>query len=645
MLWYISLFLSIAVLAIILRIAVDKRKGKTRIVYVMLGCFAVTYLLYLPPFLAQYDNLAAILGGFINALQVITLDADYLQFYDVIKSEVGVAFLTNAYYFLLAFIHIALPLVSALTAVTLIIQYISGLQMKMIRRRRKTLHVFSELNNEAIVLARSIRENDKKCEIVFLDIKDNSANNDNLNQDLQSYVLNEHIESVKARAKKRKVYYYCISADEEENLNSALAILSFLSNHPQEIQRNNYVTLFSTDPAVELMLDSIEKGSVNISIVDKNRTASYRLLQEHPLLKYSENGEINVLLCGFTSVSQAVLRAISWCGQLHGYRLTATVIGQDLEWSAADFKADFPGLFTERYDINFIDYKNEVEFFEKLNKTDVNFTYVVVSENDFRTTIERAIDLRRFFYTTDKKFEKAPPIFAYIENTHKAEAVAALATAESNPARKMHYDITPFGTTESVYSFKNITGSDIENLARNIHLVYEDIFSDGPIDVNGALKRYNMFEVNKNSSRANALHIRYKLLMLGLDYAEQTEAEEVELEDYLDAKILELLTYAEHDRWMAFLESEGWISSSIEQVKAYQASGISRGRHNCPIIKMHPYICPFEELPGRSEQMGLPDSTVYDRELIARIPDILHDKWGTAGKKYKIIKSDIEIGN
>ena len=160
----------------------------------------------------------------------------------------------------------------------------------------------------------------------------------------------------------------------------------------------------------------------------------------------------------------------------------------------------------------------------------------------------------------------------------------------------------------------------------------------------GALERYNLFEVNKSANRANALHIRYKLLMLGLDYTDDPEAQEVELSDYLSDEVLEKLTFAEHDRWMSFLDSEGWEGATVAQSKAYQASGISRGRHNCPLLKMHPYICPFEELTACSDALGLPDSTVYDRELISRIPDILHDKWNVLGKKYKIIKTNTQIG-
>ena len=135
------------------------------------------------------------------------------------------------------------------------------------------------------------------------------------------------------------------------------------------------------------------------------------------------------------------------------------------------------------------------------------------------------------------------------------------------------------------------------------------------------------------------MHIRYKLRMLGLDYTTDPDAEEVRLEDYLTPERLEALTRAEHDRCMAFLESEGWIPASLDEVKAYQASGISAGRHNCPLLKMHPYICPFEELSARSAALGLGDSTTYDRELIHRIPDILHDRWGVSGVYYKIIKT------
>lgn len=644
MIWYICFVLAVILIGVMAKLALAKSLGRLRIVYVMLGCLAMTYILYIPPFFTLYDLSAALFGGFINVLQVISLDADHLQFYDLIRHEIPIRVFSELYYVLLALIHVLLPAVSALTAATLVIQCLSELQLKrIVRQQKKTLYVFSQVTDEAIVLARDIRKNDKKGDILFLD-GGNDTELLELRRELRGCVLNEKMENLRFTAKTRSIHYYCISDNEENNLNDALALVSFLTDTDRRSQQNSHVFLFSTDPTAELILDSLDKGLVDIRIVDKQKMLAYRLLQDHPLPKYAVDGEIRVLLCGFSPMNQAFLKAAVWCGQLDGYSLAFSVVGQDLENAAADFRAEHPGLFTDRYRIDFFSYRNKAGFYHILENDLRRADYIVVAEDGCDRTIDSAVLLRRHFYQTDPHFAAAPPIFAYIENEQKAEAVRALKTAEAKPERRMSYDIRPFGMTATVYSFKNLTDSELEALSKNVHLVYEDIFSDGPIDADGALERYNLFEVNKSSNRANALHIRYKLLMLGLDYTDDPDAQEVELSAYLSEEALKRLTVAEHDRWMAFLESEGWVGATLEQADAYKRSGVSKGRHNCPLLRMHPYICAFDELKERSDGLGLPDSTVYDRELIARIPDILHDKWGVSGKIYKIVRAPAAFG-
>ena len=147
-----------------------------------------------------------------------------------------------------------------------------------------------------------------------------------------------------------------------------------------------------------------------------------------------------------------------------------------------------------------------------------------------------------------------------------------------------------------------------------------------------------MFEVNKRSNRANALHIRYKLNLLGLDYTDNENAEAVDLNAYLTDDVLKKLAISEHDRWLTFLQSEGWTTSTKADVVAYRESGVSKGRHNCPLLKMHPYICEFDKLEDLALDLEGKDTRVYDYELIKKIPDILGDKWGIAKKKFKIVK-------
>ncbi len=598
---------------------------------------AIAYVVYIPPFFLKYSFTSALFATFINILQVISLDADYLAFYDVIQQHLGTGLFADVYETLLAGVHFLLPIVSATTALTLIVRFFTQLQLTFLRRRKHPLYVFSEVNYKSIILASDIRKCDENSEILFLE-ENNDLDHSGIRESLHCTVLYERIENIKAHAKKRKVHYYCISQDQDKNLNAALTIISELQSEPKETQKNNYIFLFSKNSSVELMVDSIDKGLVEIDVINEYQNASYQLLQNHPLTHAARDGKIDVLLFGFSKLNQEFLRAASWCGQIYATTLSFTVIGIDAEKEFLDFKVQYPGLFTDRYDIRFFDCKDESEVVTTLNDHARHVNYIVVSEPSEEQTVDRAVFLRRFYYRIDASFTNLPHIYAYVENAEKAEAVSRLQTAEAKKERRMPYNIVPFGMATDIYTFANITDSDLEKLAKNVHLVYEDIFSDTEIDALEAITRYNLFEVNKRSNRANALHIRYKLSMLGLDYTDDPDAQEVELRDYLSDDMLEKLTYAEHDRWMAFLESEGWITATIEEVNAYKASGISKGRHNCPLLKMHPYICPFEELQERSDQLGLPDSTVYDRELIARITDILHDRWGVAGKKYKIVK-------
>lgn len=640
MVWTICLAVTVLIAAAAVRAIFDRRLGRNRIIVVLLCCVAITYTLYIPPFVMQYDFVAALLGCFINMMQVISLDADYLCFYDLITGALGTGFFAKLYFVFLAAMHFLLPAVSAMTAVTVVMRCLTQMQVGLLKRHRRPLHVFTQVNDKSVRLARDIRRHDEKCDILFLQKPDENERDD-LRRELHCVMLDADVDTIRPDAKRREVYFYCIAQEQEQNLTDALTILSRAESQERSVQARHHIFLFFAGRSAELLIDSVPKGAVNISLIDEWRTGAYDLLERYPLFRYANGDDIHVLVCGLSGAAKAFLQAAAWCGQIAGYRLRFSVVGREIEDQAADFRAAYPGLFTRRYQIDFYSYRNELEYQDILKEHCADVSYAVAACGSENETVERAVGLRRFFYRADERFRRMPPIFAYIESTEKAAAVAALTTAESNPQRRVSYEITPYGMVDELYSWKNMTGSDLELLSKNVHLVYEDIFSEDGIDVAAALERYNLFEVNKSSNRANALHIRCKLAMIGLDYTDDPDAQEVDFAQYLDEEMLEKLTLAEHDRWMAFLESEGWETADLAQVRAYQASGISRGRHNCPLLKLHPYICPFEELQDRSDALGLPDSTVYDRELIARIPDILHDKWGAAGKRYKIVKSNL----
>ena len=642
--WIVCFIIAAVMMLGVFHFLFNKKAGKIKTMYILMLCAATVYVLYIPKFFWDYTFFAAVFTGVVNLIKVVAIDAEYTVTYEALKEICGDCFFTNVYYAFTAIMHVVLPAVSAMTALTVVYSWFKRLELKSIVKKKKDIHIFSSFTYKALILARDIRKNDKNCDILFLEVSDEVDHSDIMHE-LDCKMANETIDVVKARAVDRKVYYYCLSEDQEKSLDYTLSIMETLAGFERREQANYHIFLFTTDPEAELIIDSLEKGFVNISIVEMNKTAVYNLLFNYPLINYAKNGEINILISGFNDIAKMALRSALWCGQVYGYKLKITMLVKGRETEISDFKFEFPDLFDGSYNISVLNYHNEIEYRELLEVKGYDASYIIVAEDDSELTVNKAVYLRRFFYKNDLEFKDCPPIFAHIENTVKAKVVAALRTPDSKAENRIPYDIIPFGVASDTYSFDSITNSLIENLSKSIHVVYEVTYMDkkpespDELDKEAIFRNYNQFEVNKDGSRANALHIRYKLLSMGFDFTDDPTAEAVDFAAFLKGNP-DFENYAmwEHNRWMAFLQSEGWTGSAREDVTAYKASGLSSGSHKCELLKKHPYICGYDELADMSAFLGKKDTRENDRDLIRRIPDILSDKWDCTGKKFKIVK-------
>ena len=636
--FYIVCFcIACCLLIIATHTAADSKRGKLRFGGLFAYLLLATYVIYMPILFSDYDAPTALLGGVINALQVISLDADYLESYEIVRTAFNDTTFSYLYSTVLGFLHFALPAVSAVTAYTFIVYCMTNLQMAVVNRHNGELFIFSEVNERTIFTAADLRKNCPRADIVFAGYG-NDIGYKELIDELHCVFKPEPITELKIRNKaRRQCHYFCFSSSGDHNLDEALTLASKLSDCDELTQKRSHIYIAADGKETETMIDSVNSGITDIQLIDENSFSVYSLLNEHPLYLGAHDGVISLLICGFNELSEQLFRTALWCGQLEGYKLKIRLLAPESENRLDRMRMDFPEVFSEDYDIGFSFYRDESEF-SALLRQHGDASYICVCGSSDSDSISRALFIRRQFYKNDLSLCKEPFIAVHIRSDEKYSMVQNLQTGETNPSRRVSYDLVPFGCISACYSYSSLLCSDIEGLAKNVHMCYEDIFSDGPINVSEALMRYNELEVNKASNRANAMHIRYKLWLMGLDYTSNETAQEVDFEEYLTSDRLDSLMLTEHDRWMAFLRSEGWTTATLEEVEEYKKSGLSAGRHNCPLLMMHPYICPFDELIARSDALGLPDATVYDRELIARIPDILHDKWNVSGRKYKIIK-------
>lgn len=635
MFWLICAIAVFILFGIIVFLCLKKKKSVSRSVIILSCLFFATFIGYMPPYYSSFGFFRGVVGNLVHTLRIITVDSDITEFYDVIYSGIQNDFLSQIYISFLGILHVALPAVSALTAVTVLLRCFSSLQLSFANRRNRPMFVFSEVNERSLCLAKSLKK--IKCDIVFANDIDDSINYE-LKKSSGIITKEESITDLKIKSHKKKdIYFFCISEDEDVSLSYTLQIINRFADISEDEQEHIHIFQFSKSKDFSVFIDSANKGSLDIQCINEYEMLIYNLLHQYPLVKCQNSG-IHILIHGLNELNIVALKAIAWCGQLCDYSLRISVVGIDINDKVDLLRLNTPGLFSERYNINFYNCKNEKDIFDTVSNNCSDVNYIIVSDESDNRTMELGVLLRRLFYKLNGEFNYAPPIFCYIKDPSKFELLKNLCTAESNIKRKVNYDLIPFGGLDEVFTHDNLIDSYLDKLAKNVHLAYEEIFSDGPINVKEALKRYKIFEVNKRSNRANALHIRYKLNTLGLDFTDSTDKEAVNISDYYTEESLESMSIAEHNRWMAFLETEGWIPSNREEVIAYRNSDLSRGRHNCPILKMHPYICEYEKLKDLSLELEGKDTTVYDKELILRIPDILNDKWNVSGKKYNIVK-------
>ncbi len=564
-------------------------------------------------------------------MQMITLDASVLDFYNVIYESIDSGLFSNVYILIVGVLHILVPVLAIITAYDCIVSFLSYIRVEIINLRSSDIYVFSEMNENSINLALDISKiRGHNAEFIFSNSSDNKKVRSCFFSKLNFYtVTSDKIDSLDIKVKRtKKIYFFNISDNSDENINNTLSLSKKYLDLPKDKQKLIQIYLYSNNKETETIVDSMNKGILGVNFIDTARLCIYKLFDEHPLYEAITNGNISLLICGMNSVGEETLKAAIWLGQLVDIKLKINVVDPDAVNKKSNLELKYPEIFNGEYYIKFHQSNFDDCSFRKILKEQcVDTSYAVVCGSNDEDNIGTALYLRRFFLKEDLTVKRMPIIAAYIDNYEKADVVNNLKTPEANESNKINYEIIPFGGANSIYTYDSIMNNPIEMLSINVHLAYEEIFN-GTDDFNHleALECYNAFEVNKRSNRANALHIRYKLWMLGLDYTDDSNACEVNLSDYINKDTLNKLTIAEHDRWMAFLRTEGWESASIEDVQNYKKTGLSKGKHNCSLLKMHPYICDFDKLDIISNELGLPDATKFDRDLITMIPSILKNK-------------------
>lgn len=580
-----SLIIIILSILIYLLFFKKKRSLKTNIFLAFITCIICITILVFP--LMEYTNIyVKSFASFIYATNCIRMGQN-LSILSKISLDTAFGYI---YFILINILFLATPSLTIGIILTYLERIISYIKFKFLKNKK--ICVFSEINEKSLTIAKNIEDSI----IVFANVKEKMEVN------IKSIKFSKRVKDINLNSKS-DVTIYMIYEDEEENLNEALELISKYKERD-----NTKIYVINDNEEAQTILDSTNKGKVSIEIINEKERHIFDLLNNKPLYLNTLNKTISILIVGCGNIGKEFLRDAIWCGMIPGYKLKILVVDLMADKIKENINVEMPELLNN-YDISFIN--NDIESNEVIEEIKLRseINYILISMNNDDQNINTAIMLRRLFL---REFNREPIINLYIENEYKKEQILCLLNEKG-----YSYNFNAFGSVKDIYKQYTSLGSELEKLAIKIHLSYDPDDKD--------LIRYNLREYNKRSSRACAVHIKYKLYsVLENKFQDDMKENQKLFRKMYSTKIENLLTKNEHDRWMAYMRSIGYVKASTTDVEKYYNSN----KHYIDYLaRRHPGLVEYEKLDEVSKELSKITSKKVDlKEKDKMIIEFLNKK-------------------
>ena len=327
---------AIIIIASIIMTIKFKENLKTKIVIIIISSIAALAILVFP-FMEEKNNTFKVLDSVFYSLKCLGLNQDFS-----IISNIDLLTINGFLYAIFIYgLFLALPILTA--SVILIFLGDMFVKVKFAINKNKRLYIFSEMNEKSLMVARRIlKRKGNMAKIVFTNF-DRERNR----EDIKALKITDKILDLKI-GNENKVTFYLISENEEENLENALELITKYHNRDK-----TKIYVVNNSDVATVILDSSNKGKINVEIINETERMVYDLLDRIPLYLNAEKNKISVLIVGCGRVGQEFLKTAVWCGQIIGYELEINVIDINSEKIKEKLEIDNPELLNN-YNINFI---------------------------------------------------------------------------------------------------------------------------------------------------------------------------------------------------------------------------------------------------------------------------------------------------
>ncbi len=578
------------------------------------------FLLFVPNALRAYDNdvVVSSVSAFFDMVDGLSFGNSVADMFNRVFEHVdGVS---RLYVLYALFVIVLMPLLAMRTVLAVFRDFFT--QISYLLSCRKKYHIFSELNGKSIILAEDIAQKDEKAHVIFTSVDKSAAERLYIERArrINALLTNKTISGFKisTAAAKNALYLYFVGEDEKKNINLALDKFERIKNS----ERETVVYLFSTDNSAERFVDlaNSQKNNpkVKMQLFNEAQRIAYNLIYEHPVCDVETDGKnINVMVLGASSLGLEVAKAISWSSQMMNYTFSIRLF--DIEQKNEKLAFPFSGAAEKlkkigtTLDIEFFDCDIFSQTFDHLRFKEVN--YIIIDLGDDSSNITAALQMREIYARQEKGGAYAPSSCCppKIITITKDEETKKIVNALGDPM------IIPYGTMYDLFSAKNVNDWKIDKAGEYLHACYYSFNyiknnPDKAIDaaelITQGIKDYAVqTELNKRSSRAAAIHCKYKLFDIGIN--PDKDSMFTKEADALVENCNETMLRCEHDRWNVFQILDGW--------EPWDKNRLVKGKRKDNYAKLHAYLAEFDELKPIAEFLygENEDPIEYDRMVVS----------------------------
>lgn len=573
--------------------AKNNRKRSTVTYYVFVaGTFIAATTMFIPIYAQQFANgtgnvIKTILISVHNTMRLFVLDGEF----DIIKEfaeEIGngngngngvdVAFSMYA-----AILYVIAPLLTF--GVVLSFFKNAAAYRRYIWAFGKDAYIFSELNEESIALAKSIARNEQGAALVFTDVfaanDEVSCEQQNMACSIGGICFKQDILFVNwgVHSKRKKIAFFIIGKNEDENIVHTKGIVD---NY--RARENTSLYLFSESMQGELATAHLDKGKMRVrrinearSIVRENMYSNGTKIFDSALICEDGCKEISAVIVGLSDIGKEMLKGLSWLCQMDGYHLTINAFDSDRN-AENIFVGECPELMSDslngkkilgecEFDIRIHSgiIPGSAEFTRIFNEIPMP-TYVLVALNDEGQNVKQAVFVRTLL-------ERRGAKDTFLQTIVRSSLVKDVIENASN-FKGQAYNIDFIGDVDSTYSDAVIMKSELEAKGLRQHMKYPGSREDD----------FWNFEYNYQSSISLAIHMKMRkhCNISGADKSDEALTPE-------EKNIIERL---EHNRWNAYVRSEGYVYSGSPEKSSRNDLG-----------KMHNDLRPFDDLPEATKRL------------------------------------------